>query len=131
MLVSSAAFQLDRATSTEVLLDGLAALMPCRHVEEGLRRSVVYDTRDERLRRAGLLLWIEQLDERTRLHWQGAAEGAGGQVDRAAGAPLEFAWDLPAECRAELAAALGPRRLTPVLELERVERGLDVLDDQG
>jgi CHAD domain-containing protein len=131
MLVSSAAFQLDRATSTEVLLDGLAALMPCRHVEEGLRRSVVYDTRDERLRRAGLLLWIEQLDERTRLHWQGAAVGAAGQVDRDAGAPLEFAWDLPAECRAGLAAALGPRRLTPVLELERVERGLDVLDDQG
>ena len=131
MLVSSAAFQLDRATSTEVLLDGLAALMPCRHVEEGLRRSVVYDTRDERLRRAGLLLWIEQLDERTRLHWQGAAEGVAGQVDRAAGAPLEFAWDLPVECRAELAAAVGPRRLTPVFELERVERGLDVLDDQG
>lgn len=130
MLVPTVAFQLDHTTSTEALLDGLAALMPCRHVEEGLRSSVVYDTRDGRLRRAGHLLWTETRDDRTRLLWRAAGEAADSQAELAAGPP-QFAWDLPPACRAALVAALGPRRLTPVLELERLERGLDVLDDQG
>ena len=130
MLVPTAAFELDRATSTEALLDGLAALMPCRHVEEGLRRSVLYDTRDGRLRKAGHLLWTETRAGRTALFWRPAGESADSQAGLD-GAPPEFAWELPPACRAALAAAIGPRRLTPVLELERLERGLDVLDDQG
>ena len=131
MLVPSAAFQLDSQTSTETLLGSLAALMPCRHVEGGARRSVVFDTCDGRLRRAGHLLWTESEDGQTRLHCRLAGQRADGQVELRPGAPLDFAWELPEPWREELSEAAGPRRLLPVLELERFERGLDVLDDQG
>jgi len=131
MPVPSAAFQLDGQTSTDTLLGSLAALLPCRHVEGAVRRTVLYDSCDGRLRRAGHLLWTESESGRTRLCWRVAGETADGQAELQPGASLDFAWDLPEPARTELSDAAGPRRLLPVLEVERDERGLDVLDDQG
>jgi len=131
MLVPSAAFQLDSETSTEALLASLASLLPCRHVDRGLRRSVIYDTCDARLRRAGHLLWTESLSGPARLHVRLRGSVAEQRIELPPGAEPDFAWNLPDSVRAAVTDAAGARRLVRVLEIERSERGLDVLDDQG
>jgi len=119
-------FALDPARSADEVLGWLAARFPARERAPATVRLTYLDTFDGRLSRAGESLSAQRDDGRTRLE---LGEGPRALELAVPGDEPAFARDLPGgRMRERLAHAAQMRRLLPLVEVERRERGLDLLD---
>jgi CHAD domain-containing protein len=114
------------ARALPALLEGIAAAFP-GHSSAARRENVLYlDTFDRRLqRRGGILTAGQAAGARLELRWQDARTSARRLVREL---PI-FAPDLPAgPLRRELGPLIAPRRLLPLVEIERDVRELRLAD---
>jgi len=120
------AFALD-AHELPALLERLRAAFPA--LRQGVRReSALYlDTFDRRIQAGGGSLCASRGDDGLELRWERAGACARG---RARELPA-FACELPTGAlREELGALVAPRRLLPLVEVERVIRELELKDGE-